>query len=732
MKNFKSTPLVLVVFLLISGDILEAQGGRKNQERRLQKLMRLQASLGVPLANDAANDAVGSDGDASKVIRQLQSTVAALGRQLIMQQLFVEERIRSEGSSGIKQIRLQTDGTRPYHSTTYTGNSAVSIHNHANYDRTIGMGEFAAVLNGVEFRTRHNDYKFVMPCRRSKDFHCTEDIPFPDVPPEVRNKATVQEQIAEMKEWFKAWKNQDKSHRDYTKYFKANLCYLEGAWMKSSASLEESFDSDRHFLDATDWFDLHEKARFSAYSGRKDNLENFAYLPVTISGLINGTIPELAQWNYRILCHPLKKDIPFSHFRTVDDLHSRMAYKSSMALQTGSRRARFQLNPDNREYWSEEKAYQRSFLDELMEQIPGKDNYPANITDDIFGYTAFTLDPDEDGNDRVLNAGYYHRWFKVAKKGANGLTQMHRSYSDQNIFMAMTSQEKVAGLSIKDCKLRKKNNRVKDCGRVEQKWTYAIPLEIVYSTPLSSWNPYNLHFKGDAKSDLGKTVREGPNGSYRNGKKEANLAFDGTNNAFYYHTPVEMFYTNGDRDAADTVRYRGVGVLDRQGEIKSVDASGFRIELNIDGAGEIRQRWPIMPVSVEGSTIMKEIEALKDMVMEQRKYISLYRELPIALASDNATDYAPTLRDIELETTVATEDPPGPHTHMVRLTADHIKIMKEDGRAVTVMTSTDFGHFHQLRVRYVKRCDCFRISKCDNQRGGCWDGHSVELIPTAG
>ncbi|XP_013410966.2 uncharacterized protein LOC106174113 [Lingula anatina] len=278
------------------------------------------------------------------------------------------------------------------------------------------MGEFAAVLNGVEFRTRHNDYKFVMPCRRSKDFHCTEDIPFPDVPPEVKNKATVQEQIAEMKEWFKAWKNQDKSHRDYTKYFKANLCYLEGAWMKSSAPLEESFDSDRHFLDATDWFDLHEKARFSAYSGRKDNLENFAYLPVTISGLINGTIPELAQWNYRILCHPLKKDIPFSHFRTVDDLHSRMAYKSSMALQTGSQRARFQLNPDNRGYWSEEKAYQRSFLDELMEQIPGKDNYPANITDDMFGYTAFALDPDEDGNDRVLNAGYYHRWFKVAKR----------------------------------------------------------------------------------------------------------------------------------------------------------------------------------------------------------------------------------------------------------------------------------------------------------------------------
>ncbi|XP_013413629.1 uncharacterized protein LOC106175977 [Lingula anatina] len=660
----------------------------------------------------------------SETIRQLQGTVAALGRQLIMQQLFVEERIRSEGSSGIKQIRLQTDGTRPYHSTTYTGNSAVSIHNHANYDRTIGMGEFAAVLNGVEFRTRHNDYKFVMPCRRSKDFHCTEDIPFPDVPPEVRNKGTIEEQIAEMKEWFRAWKNQDKSHRDYTKYFKANLCYLEGAWMKSSASLEESFDSDRHFLDATDWFDLHEKARFSAYSGRKDNLENFAYLPVTISGLINGTIPELAQWNYRILCHPLKQDIPFSHFRTVDDLHSRMAYKSNMAELTGSRRARFQLNPENKANWGEEHVYAHSFLDDLMEQVPGKDNYVANLTDDIFGDTALMLDQGERDND-VLNAGYYHRWFKVAKKGANGLKRLHRGFSDQNIFMAMTSQEKIAGLGIEEC--LKKRSKKQVCERVEQKWTYSIPLEIVYSTPLSSWNPYNLHFKGDAKSDLGKTVKEGPDGSVRNGKKEANLAFDGTNNALYYHTPVEMFFTNGDKDAADTVRYGGVGVLDRQGEVRSLDASGFRIELNIDGVGEIRQRWPIMPVSVEGSTIMKEIEALTDMVMEQRKYIDLYRQKPLAaLDGDNSTFQ----RDIVMETTAATEDPPGYHTHIVRLTPDQVKATKEEGQQVKVTTSTDMGHFHELRVKYAKRCNCFLIVKCDQTRGHCRDGHTATLTPT--
>ena len=38
-----------------------------------------------------------------------------------------------------------------------------SIHDHANNIRTVGMGEFVAVLNGVEFRTRHNDYRLYMP-----------------------------------------------------------------------------------------------------------------------------------------------------------------------------------------------------------------------------------------------------------------------------------------------------------------------------------------------------------------------------------------------------------------------------------------------------------------------------------------------------------------------------------------------------------------------------------------
>ena len=123
------------------------------------------------------------------------------------------------------------------------------------------MGEFVGVLNGYEFRTRHNDYRLFKPSTESNEYHQVETVQFPDVPPEVLAKATVAEQIAEMREWFKAWVNQDASVRDYTKYFKPVMVYLEGAWTLGAADgkIDEPFSSDRHHIDATSWMDLQDK-----------------------------------------------------------------------------------------------------------------------------------------------------------------------------------------------------------------------------------------------------------------------------------------------------------------------------------------------------------------------------------------------------------------------------------------------------------------------------------------
>ena len=63
-----------------------------------------------------------------------------------------------------------------------------------------------------------------------------------------------------MREWFKAWKASNTTHRDYRKYFRPVLCYLEGAWT-NDLDLDEPFDSDRHQLEAESWFELQEQIR---------------------------------------------------------------------------------------------------------------------------------------------------------------------------------------------------------------------------------------------------------------------------------------------------------------------------------------------------------------------------------------------------------------------------------------------------------------------------------------
>lgn len=145
----------------------------------------------------------GAEKELSAEIESLRKIMGALFRLVMLQHVFVEERIRFDGDSGVKQVCHDSEGTRAYFSDTH-GNSIklFAIHEHANNVRTVSMGEFIGVLNGVEFRTRHNDVRLYMANRTSKQYHATEPIHFPDVSPEVLAKGTIDKQIAEMREWF--------------------------------------------------------------------------------------------------------------------------------------------------------------------------------------------------------------------------------------------------------------------------------------------------------------------------------------------------------------------------------------------------------------------------------------------------------------------------------------------------------------------------------------------------
>ena len=662
----------------------------------------------------------------SRRLDTLQDSLYQLSRQMILQQLFVEERVRSDGDSGVKQIRHLREGTRNYYAETHASNNRLlAMHDHSNNIRTVGLGEFVAVLNGVEFRTRHNDYRLNMPHRTSKEYGAIEPIPFPAVPPQVKQKGSVSQQITEMHEWFKAWRDQDYSVRDYRKYFKPVLCYLEGAWTYPSSEIDEPFKSDRHFIDATSWHDLQQKVRFTSYSGRKDNLENYSYLPRSILGVKNDSTPILGQWNYRILCHPLSRDIPLNRFRVVDELHPRMPVSRTLKDHAKTRAARFTLNPQDTDDFQDGMNWNKwGLLDELMGEIPGRDNYAGNLTDDAFDLTAYSLNPKEEK--KPLNAAYYHRWFKVLEKGAMGLATRHRGFADENLFMAMTTQPKIAGMNLKTCTGRGKR---RECKTVNQKFSYAIPLEIVWMTPLNNWNPHNIEYKGVYNSDYGKSIHEGG----RNGGPTLATALDGTNSKKYYRTPIN-FFTGSEvsGDAADTTA-SSMGVLNKTGALHITAASGTRVFFPpIIGVGTLRQRYPIMPVHGEGSPVWKELEATKDVLIKSQTNAYLLKE---PLDSSKPLPTAPPNHPVTLKLMDAKRTPPGAHTHEITLTAKEVKLAKE-GVLFKKTTNPGAGHEHEIVLTWKEgpRASFWDIIKCDDsdtKTTKCWDQHGRKLLEEA-
>lgn len=97
------------------------------------------------------------------------------------------------------------------------------------------------------------------------------------------------------------------------------------------------------------------------------------------------------------------------------------------------------------------------------------------------------------------------------------------------------------------------------------RWSYAIPLEIIYQTPLTQWNPYDIQF-----------VDRGDYDYSRSGGCTTNDAYNGwtTNNAYF--TPEEFFNGITTTSSADTANGAQCA-LDSNGNIRSVMASGHWI-----------------------------------------------------------------------------------------------------------------------------------------------------------
>lgn len=676
------------------------------------------------------------------VFKQLDSAKdanAALTRALIAQQVHMDELVRKNGDSGVYATRGYADNFRPadYLRASYYGNrrGPCGVHNHADHKWTVGMADCAVVLNGVHFRTRHNDYH-ISSAGDSTKYGERKAVPFPGVPPDVTG--SVANQVKVMKEYFEAWGRQDHTWkgRDYREYFYPVLCYLEG-WLeygKGQGEIEKKtdakFKSQRHELEAKTWDALMEVMRTKLAGGTKSNLENLAYMPQEVVGIDDDGQPIMANLQYELLCHPLKDpddpskpmDLPFSRFRPVDNLSPLVKEENAIHART----TLFEVDPMCSEHFDRNKPWQRiagrkgckktfmSFVDEMMAKIPGKDNYAGNIVEEMMESPTEVV---RDGKKvyEPLNLGYYNRNYRYPKKDANNRQVHARGFHDNNLWVAQNTQEQVAGYTHKD---------------VTRRFSYALPFEVVYMTPLWEWNPHKIdhvdkHGKKKSEPDAEKaeTRRTGclkPDGSpqvdFSDAQAVKDCAWTGTTDGKFFRTPAELFDSSAEpeQDAADTSNGERM-VLDHKGVPRRVVASGARITLAPINGKMLRQRWPIFPLHESGTTVWKELKALQAL---------LRRKAPL----DDATDAA-RMKDLgeHFVPLSLLQQRGDPSVAGLTLSSDDRQMLRRDGSlekqhgAHTILLVQD-NDGHEFPPAEIE------VAECDGKPGPCVEREEGSVV----
>ena len=145
-----------------------------------------------------------------------------------------------------------------------------------------------------------------------------------------------------------------------------------------------------------------------------------------------------------------------------------------------SRRARLELNLNVEadegaaSTWDKDKT-RGNYL------VPGKDNYAANLTD---------LFPDG----TRWRCRLYSRFYWFAEDDAMGSSAHRRGFSARYLFAAKTTRRSRPWPST-----------------TRSRWSDAIPLEVVFLTSLSRWNPHNISNTDFHRRDTGTAAHDGDN-----------------------------------------------------------------------------------------------------------------------------------------------------------------------------------------------------------------------------
>ena len=399
--------------------------------------------------------------------------------------------------------------------------------------------------------------------------------------------------------------------------------------------------------------------------------------------------PKYARWDYRMLSHELNNDLPTSYLKIIFDPVSGRRHDWNRKTYEDSATAKFDIEGLDYHGSRKEPGHERpiyyNYLDSLMEEIPGKDNYGASITADGFDTVIKSAHPKRKG--ATLNGAHYHRPYKLTSKDAMGVDMAQRGYSDR-FYLALTTQDNVAGVSY--VITNKKGETIKN---VHAKASYAVPVEIIYLTPLNKWNPFNIKQELDCSDVTGIGTKADP--------------FSASCPDRHFLTP-DSFFTGSEATVCSNdsnIMYFDSPLFD---DPVCLRPSGIHIVLpRINGIdGIIRQRYPIMPINGEGSSVWKTLNAMEDSVNLSGEVVP---------------------KRVTYETGESTLAGIPTHKHTIVISKEQQKTLLEDAtKAITKATEADNKHTHILTLKRDSSSNRIIIKNCDSGAADgfvCFDKH---------
>lgn len=484
---------------------------------------------------------------------------------------------RGYGQSGVRMGRHYAfGGDAPYHRPSVVNFSAFGVHDHANYPLMCGMPEITAIVNGYEVNTRHIDYRIVQPLAGA--YLEVDDPQAPAAPTSVTGQATPAAQVAEMREYLRAFALKDTSIRDYRPHFDVYLSAIE-CWLEvlDGDDLVDTFPSFRHQLSKLGHKRMNDDYMALVASGLKSRFENDDFKPTVIRVMRPDGSPQFGVLRYRVSAVRLGDygQWPVHQMvSAVDDPVTRARKRYEIGGMAGTRLERFRVNRAMGDDSISER-YGPGLLDDIMGMLPGLDGLGSVLHEEYedtdSAYRAFTQRLLEYHTTERMNSAFYRRFYSYEVPGAAGRQHYRFGYNDPTLFRAATSRPEVVALPGMG-------------GGHRLSW--AIPLELLVVSPLAGWNPYGVAETTQALVGTGAQATP-----YEAIHK----------NGYWYQTPTEVFDgPGGVPDPADTGLT--AWVLDSGGTPRLMRASGMHIHMPaIADTPPARLRYPIAPVHHEGS-----------------------------------------------------------------------------------------------------------------------------------